>query len=148
MSDSDDDVLTLLAIDPIGVQPFSARGLTQTLAPIAATQQLRRTINGTLHDTSAPQFRKYTSNIACTDQAPPAVAAAWPGTTLQVDCVARLSYKTAGGAPERTAVSGSSKVEGEFTSYRPRMFMKVTNYTVSEDEYGAAVAWSLDLEEV
>jgi len=38
------------------VPPYSARGLTQTLTPIAAAANMRRTINGELLDLSAGQF--------------------------------------------------------------------------------------------
>ena len=64
------DVLTLSGI---GVPPYSARGASQTLEPIASSQQLRRTINGELIDISRAEFRKYRSTISCVDQQPPAV---------------------------------------------------------------------------
>ncbi len=137
---------TLLVLSGHGVQPYSARGLTQSLDPIDAAAANRRSINGTLHDFSQPQFRKYKSTVSCADQLAPALEGIWPGQTLTVDCVAELSYKTAGGSPSRTVVA--SRVDGDFTFYRPRLTMKVMTYTQSEDEYGRAVQWSLELEEV
>lgn len=139
---------TILTITGPGVSPYSARGLKQSLAPIQAAQNLRRTINAALVDVSAAQFRKYASNIACTDQNAPAFDGLWPGAQVTVDCVATLSYKTAGGSPQRTIVPDSSYTEGAFTIYRPRLIMRVVNFTEEQDEYGAAVGWSLDLEEI
>jgi hypothetical protein len=139
---------TLLVLSGHGVQPYSARGLSQTLDPIEASANLRRSINGVLHDLSQAQFRKYKSTISCSDQTAPALDGVWPGVVLTVDCVAELSYKTSGGSPQRSVVSGSSRTDGAFTFYRPTMSMRVMNYSTSEDEYGRTVQWSLELEEV
>lgn len=148
MSDSDNTPLTLLALDPIGVPPYSGRGLTQTLTPIDAAANLWRTIDGGLIDVSAPQFRKYKSTINGNDQNPPAFDDVWPGLLLQVDCIATLVYKTLGGAPLRPVVLGGSRVEGDFTIYHPRLQMRVMSFNIQEDEWGAAVGWQLDLEEI
>lgn len=144
---------TLLVISAIGVPPYSARGLTQTLEPIPASQNLRRTVNGELADVSATQFRKYRSVITCTDQQPPAMSAAWPGLELTVDCIAELAYLTATGSPDRVLAdvdSGSeaSRVEDDFTFYRPQLTMRLVTFRTQTDEYGATVAWSLELEEI
>ena len=124
------------------------RGATQTLQPIDAAQQLRRTINGTLIDVSRAEFRKYRSTISCTDQQPPAVDGVWPGQIVTVGCISELSCKTAGGAPSRSVVSGSSRTEGDYTFYRPQLIMRVVSFSQDTDEYGASVSWSLELEEV
>lgn len=139
---------TLLVISGAGIQPYSARGLTQSLTPIDAAKQTRRTVNGNMIDVSAEQFRKYKTTISCTDQNTPALDGIWPGQQVTVDCVATLSYKTAGGSPSRTVVPGSSYTEGSFTIFRPRLNMIVMDYDTTEDEYGAVVSWKLDLEEV
>jgi hypothetical protein len=139
---------TKLAISGIQIPPYSARGLSQTLVPIEASASMRRTINGALVDISASQFRKYASTISCTDQQHPALNGVWPGQQVTVNCVCELSYLTSGGSADRTPVSGSSRVEGDFTFYRPQLVMRVVSYEVQTDEYGAAVAWSLQLEEV
>lgn len=138
---------TLLVLTGIGVTPYSARGLTQTLEPIPGSVALRRTVNGALIDVSAPQFRKYQSTISCTDQQAPALNGVFPGLQVTVDCVAELAYATSGGSPDRTVVPGSSRTEDAFTFYRPRLVMIVTGYRTTTDEYGAAVGWQLDLEE-
>lgn len=142
------DATTVLAISSIGVPPYSARGLTQTVEPIEAAKNNWRTVNGEYIDVSGPQFRKYKSTVSCNDQVPPAFASLWPGRLLTVDCAFHLSYKTDGGSPERPVVSGSSRVEGDFTIYRPQLQMRCVSFSQSEDEYGAAIGWSIELEEV
>ena len=139
------DVLTLSGI---GVPPYSARGASQTLEPIEAAQQLRRTINGALIDLSRPEFRKYRSTISCADQQPPAIDGVWPGQVVTVGCISELSYKTSGGTPARSIVPGSSRTEGDYTIYRPQLTMRVVSFSQDTDEYGATVSWSLELEEV
>jgi hypothetical protein len=139
------DVLTLSGI---GVPPYSARGASQTLEPIQASQQLRRTVNGELIDISRPEFRKYRSRISCAEQQPPAVDGVWPGQVVTVGCISELSYLTAGGSPARTPVTGSSRTEGAYTFYRPSLTMRVVTFSQDTDEYGAETSWSLELEEV
>lgn len=150
---------TLLVLSGPGVQPWSARGLTQTLDPIGASANTRRTINGALKDLSAPQMRKYQSTISCADQSAPALDGVWPGQELRVECVAELAYKTAGGSPARPVVGegddsesddteSTRRVDGAYTFYRPVLTMRVMSYTQQTDEWGAAVSWSLQLEEV
>lgn len=138
---------TLLVISGPGMPTYAARGLTQTLDPIDAAGAIARTVNGGLIDLSPHQMRKYKSTISCTDQETPALDGVWPGMPLTVDCVAELGYLTAGGSPQRTVVTGSSRTAGLWTWYRPRLDMMVMGYTTSTNEYGAAVGWSLDLEE-
>lgn len=139
---------TLLVISGIAIPPYSARALSQTLFPIAAASQMRRTINGALVDISSSLFRKYGSVISCTDQQHPALNGIWPGLQVTVDCISELSYTTSGGSADRVVVSGSSRTSGTFTFYRPRLTMRVMNYDVNFDEWGASVSWSLSLEEV
>ena len=138
---------TNLVITGMGVPPYSARGLTQSLEPIAQATFFRRTVDGTAVDLSAPQFQKYQSTISGTDQQPPAFDGLWPGQIFTVDCIAELAYETSTGeAPERTVVA--SRDEGDWTFYRPRMTMMVTGFRAITDEYGAEVGWELSLEEV
>lgn len=138
---------TLLILDGMGVPLYSARGLTQTLAPIQQAAQIKRTVNGDLIDVSDANFRKYSTTISCNDRRAPAIGGIWPGMTVTIDCVAELNYLTGIGTPERPAVEGSSYEEGDFTFYRPRLICKVMNITQQIDEYGAKVGWQLDAEE-
>ena len=142
------NAFTVLALTGIGVSPYASRGLTQTLAPIQQAAQLRRTVNGDLKDLSFAGFRKYTSSISGSDMKPPVCDGIWPGKQVTVDCISQLSYITAGGAPERPVVPGSSYTDGLLTFYRPRLTMLVTSWSAQEDEYGATVGWTLNLEEV
>jgi hypothetical protein len=56
---------TLLVLSGIGVPPYSARGLSETLTPIDASANLRRTVNGVLVDLSLAEMRKYHLSILC-----------------------------------------------------------------------------------
>lgn len=141
------NAFTVLVMAGVGVSPYSARGLKQSLAHIDQAANLRRTVNGDLKDISFSGFRKYKSTISGTDQNPPSFDGKWPGLTVTVDCIAELSYLT-GGSPGRTVVSGSSRVEGLFTIYRPQLIMKIVAFNQDHDEYGADIGWTLDLEEV
>jgi hypothetical protein len=109
---------------------------------------MARTVNGALIDLSPSQFRKYKSQISCTDVEVPALDDMWPGMVVTVDCVAELGYRTSGGAPARPVVPGSQRTAGAWTYYRPRLDMRVTEYTVSRDEYAHTIEWSLSLEEL
>jgi hypothetical protein len=136
---------TLLKFSGIGIPLYSCRGAKQTLVHISQAASIKRTLNGALRDISQPEFRKYGSVINCRDQRPPAISGVWPGRVIVVDCVAELSYLTAGGSPERTVVS--SRVEGLYTRYRPRLEMMVMEFQTSFDEWAGEYDWSMTLEE-
>jgi hypothetical protein len=143
---------TLLAITLGGnsiMAPQSGVGITQTLEYIDAVKdQLFRDVNGNLVDLTPEQFRKYRSSISCTWRNAPALDGVFPGAVVVVDCIQELSYRTAGGSPARTVVSGSSRVSGDFTFYRPQLTMMVKDHQPQKDEWEATVGWRLDLEEV
>ena len=142
------DPTTVLTISTFGVPPYSARGLTQALEPIApAVGNVFRTINGGLLDLSRGQFKKYKSTITQTnDQNPPANDAFWPGQEITIDCIAELSYPV-GGSPSRSVVPDSAYTESGFIIYRPVLVMRVTAFTATKDEYGATTSWTLESEE-
>lgn len=149
--ESTDTDTTVLAFSGASVPPYSARGLTQSLAPIDFAADMRRTINGNLKSLAPSQMQKYKSTISTgqfTDQQPPAVDGVWPGQIIAVDCISELCYLTSGGAPERAVVAGSSRVDGDFTFYRPVINFRVMTWTFTRDEYSDEVTWSMDLEEV
>jgi len=144
-----ENAFTLLALTGIGVSPYSARGLQQTLTPIAQATAQRRTVNGDLKDLSFLGFQKYHSQITGSDQLPPICDGLWPGRLVTLDCVAELCFTTAPGvSPLRPVVTGSLRTEDTLTFYRPRLAMMVVSLTMQTDEYGAQVGWTLDLEEV
>jgi hypothetical protein len=143
-----DNAFTVLTLTGDGVQPYATRGASQTLAPIQQASQLARTVNGVLADLSFDTgFQKYASTLSCSDQTAPAFERSWPGLAVTVGCISELSYKTSGGSPSRPVVSGSERVDGDYTFYRPLLSMRVINYSVQTDEYGAVVSWSMQLEE-
>lgn len=141
---------TLLVISGFGNMTYQARGLSQTLEHIGSAVQLERTINGTLTDVSAAQFRKYQSKISVPDEveAPP-LDGIWPGMQVTVACAVYLCYPNGRvGSPDRPEVSGSSYTENGYTFYRPLLTMLVRDFTYTLDEWGRKSNWVLDLEEV
>lgn len=144
---------TVLVLSGMGVTLYSARGLSQTLTPIAEATALERSVNGEMLDFSDDQFRLYASKITCTDQNTPAIDGIWPGVRITVNCVAEISYPTSGGSPSRAVITDpdsdppSPRTEGDFTFYRPQLEMTVMGFNTLTDEWGASVGWELDLEE-
>jgi hypothetical protein len=140
---------TVLVISPIGLPPYSCRGITDTIEPIAASAQIQRTVNGGLVNLSPAQFQKYRLTLSCSDVDPPAFDGVWPGAILTVDCISELAYLTSGGSPSRPTVDGSERTEGEFSWYRPRLIvMMTTPWQIQTDEWGATVGWNAEAEEV
>jgi len=139
---------TLLVISGDFLTPYAARGVEQSLEVIGQASAMRRTVNGDLVDISAPEFRKYTSTISCTDMNVPAIDGVWPGQAVQVDCVTELAYLTTGGTPARPVVPDSSRVDGTFTFYRPRLQMRIVSVAQALTETEAALGWTLELEEI
>ena len=135
---------TILQINGIPLVPQSARGLTESIEPIAEAVSLRRTVNGKLINVAAPAYRKYRATITCGDFNAPALDGVFPGAVVTVDCVSEFSTE---GSPERPVVAGSERTAGGVTYYRPQLTMLVSNYSTQTDEYGAAVSWTLELEE-
>lgn len=139
---------TLLDISAPGIVPFSARGATHTMEPIAASIHLERDVNGTMVDLSIPAMRKYKSKITCTDMNVPAFGGLWPGAVITVDCAFELAYLTSQPAfKERNEVPGSVRIDGDYTFYRPRLTMVVMPFNNSFDEWQANNGWELELEE-
>lgn len=151
---------TLLLITPLSggselvLTPYSARGLTQTLEPVAGPGAggsalgtwLRESTNGELLDLSYPWFRKLQSVISCSDTNTPCLDEAWMGQLCLVDCACERNYPT-GGSPARPEVSGSSRVEGAITFYRPQLTMRITGIKSTFAEYKADYSWQIDLRE-
>ena len=153
---------TLLSFSPetggaLTLTPYAARGVTQTLEPIATvTGQgqasgtfIRRDINGNLVNMFPIQlFASTKAVVTCRDVETPALDDAWLGQIISVACTAELNYLTAGGTPQRPEVSGSSYVEGDFTFYRPLLTMMVMDIKSSFAEYPAFYSWEVQLQEV
>jgi hypothetical protein len=143
------NAFTVLRMVGVGVPPYSARGVRQTIAPIDQAANLRRTVNGGLIDISFSGFRKYKTTISCSDQRPPNFDGSWPGKIVTIDCVAELSYTPdEGQTRQRPAVPGSERTEGAHNVYRPRLECRIINFQQDHDEYDAAVGWTMDCEEI
>lgn len=141
---------TLLTISSFGNMLFQARGLSQTLEVIGEASQMERTVNGTLKDISAVQFRKYLSKITVPSEVyPTPIDGIFPGMQVTVHCAVSLAYITGSvGYPKRPQVSGSSWSENGYTFYRPVLVMLIRHIETHFDEWKNVVGWSLDLEEV
>ncbi len=151
---------TFLVIIPISgnafkLPPYSARGISQTLEPIVGAGSggsimgtgARRDVNGVLVDLTNPLFRKYATSIECKDVEAPALDGAWLGSVVQMACACELSYLT-GGSPQRSVVSGSSRVEGSFTFYRPFITFMITEIHHGFEEWQHDYRWKLGAQEV
>lgn len=140
---------TLLTITGLGGFQYQARGLTQSLTPIKQTQQQVRTINGSLKDISNHAFRKFASEITCTDINAPPLDGLFPGDEVVVECAATFCYKNGNpGSPFRIPVSGSSYTRGAFTFYRPVLTMMVMDLSQGFEEWKSDYQWKMTLEEV
>lgn len=139
---------TLLTLSGIGIAPYSARRVSQTIEIIDEAGDFRRTIDGKLKNVANPAFHKFRSSITCDDVNSPALNGVKKGTELVVGSVVEWSYPTATGSPERPVVTGSSRVEGTHTFYRPELTMMVVSYNINKNELDAIVGWQLDLVEV
>lgn len=140
--------MTLLIMTPIGVPLYSARGLTQTLTPVAeAKPPPKRTVNGEARFLGASQMRKYDSVISCSDQNAPPFSGLWPGDDVVVDCVCELSYADVTGATAERTVVGTERVVGGFKMYRPRIEFLVVDWEQNFEEYGVTYVWRLTLTE-
>ena len=136
-----------LSMDAIDNPPYALRDVTETLTEITQGSNLVRTLNGSLADWSNPAFQKYALSIDANDQQAPGIDGKWKGQLVTVDCVTELSYRTSGGSASKTVVPGSSRVDGDFTFYRPRLSMMVVDFSVKSVEIDGTVGWTMDLEE-
>lgn len=153
---------TVLRLVGMGIPPYSARGMSETLTPIQQSQQIVRTVNGNLLNLSDEQFQKYSITISGEDQQSPALDNAWPGHLLTIDCISELCVEGTVEEPTedptesatepvaglgRHHVPGSIRHESGFTFYRPRLECMLMSFSVERDEWGAAISWSLIAEE-
>lgn len=146
---------TDLVIVGVGIAPYSARGITQTLSDIDGSIATRRTINGVLRNTTPPGFAKFKSSLSCEDTESPAFDLLPPGAIVEIHCISELAVM--GDEPPvisawddgiRPSVIGSPRWEAGVIYYRPILTMMVLSRTMSRDEWNHAVSWSIELEEV
>jgi hypothetical protein len=126
---------TLVELNRTGFElpEYASRGIIMTMAPIDGSSVLRRDINGNLVDLSPPQLRKYKFSLSCDDQTSPSFAAfgsiddgIWPGDQFELVCIPELGH-----ADQLTYT-----------------VMVSAPWQIQTDEWGAAVSWTLELEEV
>ena len=139
---------TLLVLTGIGLPPYSARGLTQTLRSDRGGRQSaahRQWHAGRSVAGAVPQVSL--------DHPLPGSAGAGPrwhlagkGRDRELRCRALLSINRCAG--EDLSCPASQRTEGSFIFYRPQLVMQVVGFTMEKDEYGAATSWTLELEEV
>jgi hypothetical protein len=154
------------------VIPLAAsRGITQTYRQIRAGQ-LRRTVNGTLINTTRTTHKKYRTRIDCEDLDTPAIADLYKGDTVTVECVA--PWRVPGGSTTvtlpRDPVSGSivgyktghqkvtvSSVSGrdvtfdeapDWVEFRPILTIMIDDVDWDQNEATAKESWSISGEEV
>lgn len=81
---------TVLTLSGIGIVPFSARGVSETLRPIDQASQTRRTVNGALVNLGLVAFRKYSISLSGGDVQPMALNGVWQGQAVTVGCITEL----------------------------------------------------------
>lgn len=118
----------LFSIDGIDFSEYSTRGITMTLAPIDSGE-LRRDVNGTLHNLALEQFQKYRITVACTDHEAPELTGIFRGSEIVVTCLTELGV--------------ANNTDGTLT-----MNMMVEDFQTSREEYEAETAWSLTAAEI
>lgn len=164
---------TILILNGIPLPAGSSRGISQTLNLIS-NGEMRRTVNGTLHDVTRQENRKYSSSIRCTDMKTPAFGSLYRGMIVEIYCITPIrepfDYEDGVVSLQRYPVSGSvfgynaagQKITPilvyedevqfdqpiEFVEYLPIMNMMVIDKSQDSDEYGAVESWQVDLEEV
>jgi hypothetical protein len=132
----------------MGVPPWSARGLRESLEAIDAATDLRRDVNGNLDNFAPDQMKKYKLTLECSDVDAPALVGVWAGKQIVVGCVSEMAYETGVGTPERTPVSGSERVGDDgFTRFRPELTVIVTRFSQQSDEGQHDYSWQLEAEE-
>jgi hypothetical protein len=140
---------TLLALSGLGIPLYSARGLTQTVEEADGQSTFERDINNALVDLSPPVEKKLRSTISAEDVEAPAFNGSPKGMLVTVDWVYEFAYLTSMGTAgaTRDVVPGSERTVDDWTYYRPRMSMLITNFSGSRNEYGHMTSWTLELEE-
>lgn len=138
---------TVLSLSGIGIVPLSSRGVTERLSPIS-NGELRRTVNGTLVDTTTTNNRKFQVSLSGGDVQPPALNGVWRGQATTVQCVTELGKVvtlTAGAASnialDRKPVTGSGRAlfklsETEVIPTTNVSFSSVTGGWVAAVDFG------------
>jgi len=139
---------TLLRLTGLGIPPYSARGIVETLTPIDQQGFFARSItSGTLLNLGLSDLQKYRIRLEAEDIRPPAFEAMWRGTELEVELTTVLAVEGSA-APSKPYVEGSVEEADGFTRYRPKLDVMVVDFSLQNDEWEALRRWSLTLEEI
>ena len=166
---------TELTINIGGLPPFSARGCEQELIPINQGD-FHRNINGDLIYLGDDTHTKYKSLVKCSDKAAIATDGLYRGREIELGCIQRLWQKFEPNQRElhldKIPVSGSiyayneNKTEirilqsagrrvqletphsGGFICYRPKLIMRIVQYSLNTNEWGIKVGWQMECEEI
>jgi hypothetical protein len=144
---------TILVISGHGLPPFSVRGLSESLEAIEGIPFDKYKLVITCSDIDSPAFDVLRVGLWRRTVNGGLVDLSGHGSIVTVDCVSELAWKTPTGSPpsyvpSRTLVPGSERTANGFTFGRPRLTMAVMAKSQETDEYGAAVNWELELEEI
>lgn len=120
-----------LYIEQAGFPPFSARGCTQNLAPMAQGQLLR-TVDGRLVFTAPQGHAKYESTIHCKDEGSPALNQLWRGSNVTVHCIQRLSQEVHEG--QRTVTLSRAAVPNSLSFMDQQGAVQPVLYTLQDTE--------------
>lgn len=165
---------SILVLNGIEFPAGSARGIKERLSVID-NGELRRDVNGMLHNLTRATHRKYTIRLDCVDMSLPTLAETWRGDTITVHSTVELSQIATTTAVElsRPPVSGSVRainaatgaaitvvdIDGTditldaFTGtaivfYRPIFSAMLASREFDADEWAASAGWAVELEEV
>lgn len=119
---------TILELDGIDLGNYSSRGLSLQVTPFD-TGPLIRDANGTLHDLTIEQFRKYSFVVSCTDTTAPDLTDVWKGKAVSITII------------PNTGLPGTTAGELEFDCM-------LSEWETTTDEWGASTGWSLTLLQV
>ncbi|MBM3602238.1 MAG: hypothetical protein FJX22_00435 [Alphaproteobacteria bacterium] len=100
---------TVLTLSVAGMAPFNLNQVEQELRPVNQ-ESVRRSVNGTLQDTSWNGWQKLDTVITGQGALPPAVGGLWPGMTVVVGCIVPLTEQLSGSTSKTLAkipVAGS-----------------------------------------
>lgn len=117
---------TLLELTGITLNNYSARNLTLQMVPIDPGE-LAYDANGTLHDLTMTQFRKYKFTITCTDVDAPVLDNLWKGQLVSITIL-----------PFSGFAAISDEIEQTFDCM-------LSNWTMGNEEWPRRTGWTLEL---
>lgn len=120
---------TVLEMDGIDLGSYSCRGLSLQLAPIDSGP-LIRDVNGTLHDLTIEQMRKYALTISCQDVNAPQLTDVWKGKEVTVTLIPNTGLGTDSEGNQR------------------ELDCLLSSWQTTVDEWGAKTGWSMTLLQV